>query len=129
MLSKALIPILVRQRCGHLVFISSWGGIAGRVGQANYSAAKAGLIGFTQSLAREYASRNIRANCIIPGVFESPLLKDLSPEKLNQIWDGAALKEFADLDETARFIVHLSSMKGVTGQVFHLDGRIPSVLG
>jgi 3-oxoacyl-[acyl-carrier protein] reductase len=127
--SQSLLPLLMKQRSGHFIFISSWGGRVGRMGQANYSAAKAGLIGLTQSLAREYSGRGILANCVIPGVFKSPMVESLSPEALDRLWEGAALKQFADLQEISNFIVHLSKMKGVTGQVFQLDGRISSVLG
>jgi 3-oxoacyl-[acyl-carrier protein] reductase len=129
LITKGFLPFLVRQRKGHFIFISSWGGVVGRIGQTNYASSKAALIGFTQSVAREYASRGIRANCVVPGVFQSPMLAKLSPEKLEKIWEGAALKEFGDLDEMTQFIAHLAFMKSVTGQVFHLDGRIPSVLG
>jgi 3-oxoacyl-[acyl-carrier protein] reductase len=124
LVSKILIPILAKQRSGHLIFIGSWGGCVGRAGQTNYTAAKAGLIALTQSIAREYGSRGVVANCILPGIFRSPMTDAMSPEALEKLLDDGALKRFADLKETSEFIVHLASMKGVTGQVFQLDGRI-----
>lgn len=124
-----LLPRLAKQRTGHFIFVSSWAGRTGRAGQSNYAAAKAGLIGLTQSIAREYASRGVLANCIVPGVFRSPMTEKLSPEALERLWNGAALRQFADLGEMARFIEHLAGMRGVTGQVFQLDGRIASAIG
>lgn len=123
-LSKAILPKLMKQKKGHFVFISSWSGLCGRMGQSSYSASKAGLIAFSQSLAREYASRGIRSNCIVPGVFESPFTKKLSEDQLQAIWKTSALSGFCDLRETAQFISNLVMMQDVTGQVFHLDGRI-----
>jgi len=128
LISRLLLPRFIKQRGGHFIFISSWAGRVGRVGQVNYAASKAGLIGLVQSIAREYASRKVLANGVIPGVFRSPMTEKLSPEVLERLWDGAVLKEFADLEETAQFIVHLAGMRGVTGQIFQLDGRIPVVI-
>lgn len=129
LLSKMLIARMVKQRSGHLIFVVSWAGLAGRAGQGNYSAAKAGVIGLAQSIAREYASRGILANAIIPGVFASPMTEGLDEKQVENLWGNSALKEFADLNEIAGFIVHLAGMKKVTGQVFHLDGRISPVMG
>ena len=128
LLSKLLLPRLVKQGGGRWIFISSWAGRTGRSGQANYAAAKAGLIGLTQSMAREYASRGVVINCVVPGVFKSPMTERLSQTMLERLWGGAALKQFADLNEIVQFIVHLAGMRGVTGQVFQLDGRIAPVL-
>ncbi len=122
--ARALLPLFVKQRRGHLLFISSWAGRVGRGGQANYAAAKAGLSGLAQSLAREYAPRGVRVNVVAPGPFPSPMTEGLTTEERERLWQGAALAEFADLAETARFIVHLAGMRGVTGQIFQLDGRI-----
>jgi 3-oxoacyl-[acyl-carrier protein] reductase len=124
LVSQVLLKILIKQKSGQFVFVGSWGGRVGRAGQANYSAAKSALVGLSQSIAKEYASRGIRSNVVIPGVFKSAMTDSLSAEALDRLWAGAALKEFADLEEISKFIVHLGSMKGVTGQVFQLDGRI-----
>jgi 3-oxoacyl-[acyl-carrier protein] reductase len=124
LLSKLLVTRFVKQRKGHLIFIGSWGGLVGRAGQANYAAAKAGLVALSKSIAQEYASRGILSNVIIPGVFKSPMTEKLSVEDLEKLWATAAIKQFADSKEMADFVVHLAGMKGVTGQVFQLDGRI-----
>jgi 3-oxoacyl-[acyl-carrier protein] reductase len=126
-IARLLLPWFTRQKEGHFVFISSWAGRVGRVGQANYAAAKAGLIALTQSLAREYASRNIRANCIVPGVFESPMTAALSKEALARTLADSATGELTDVRELAAFIVNLAETKDTTGQVFQLDGRIGPV--
>ena len=125
-ITRLLLPWFTRQRGGHFLFVSSWAARAGRAGQANYAAAKAGLIGLTQSIAREYASRGVQANCIIPGVFRSAMTDTLPPAALERLWSAATIQKFSDLDEIARFIVDLASMRGVSGQVFQLDGRIGS---
>jgi 3-oxoacyl-[acyl-carrier protein] reductase len=124
LLSQAILPRFMKNKRGHFIFVSSWAGYVGRIGQANYSAAKAGLFALTQSIAKEYASRGILANCIVPGIFPSPMTEKLSKDQLDRLLEDATLKRLADLDEIARFIVHLSTMQCVTGQVFHLDGRI-----
>jgi len=129
LLSKMLVTRMMKQRSGHLIFITSWAGLVGRAGQANYSAAKAGVIALAQSIAREYAPRGILANVIVPGVFPSVMTEALNEKQLEALWEDSAMKGFADLNEIAEFIVHLASMKKVTGQVFHLDGRIAPVLG
>jgi 3-oxoacyl-[acyl-carrier protein] reductase len=124
LLSKLLVARFVKQRKGHLIFIGSWGGLVGRAGQANYAAAKAGLIALSKSIAQEYASRGILSNVIIPGVFKSRITENLSAAELEKLWTAAAIKQFADPVKMAEFVVHLSEMKGVTGQVFQLDSRI-----
>lgn len=125
LVSKLLLPWFMKQRKGHLIFIGSWGGRVGRAGQTNYGSAKAGLMALIQSIAREYASRGIVANGIIPGIFRSPMTENLSQQALEEIWKDSVLKQFADFNELSAFILHLASMKGVTGQIFQLDGRIP----
>jgi 3-oxoacyl-[acyl-carrier protein] reductase len=124
LLSKLLINRFVKRRKGHLIFVGSWGGLAGRAGQANYAAAKAALVALSKSIAQEYASREILSNVIIPGIFKSPMTEKLREDELKKLWASAALKQFADPREMADFVVHLAGMRGVTGQVFQLDGRI-----
>lgn len=125
LLLKALLPRLIRQRGGHVVFVSSWAGRVGRAGQANYSAAKAGLLGLAMSAAREVASRGVRVNCVVPGVFPSAMTAGLDEASRERLWEGAAHAGESVPADLASFIANLAESGGVTGQIFHLDGRIP----
>lgn len=125
LLLRVVLPILIRQRRGHVLLVSSWAGRVGRAGQANYAAAKAGLLGLAMSAAREVASRGVRVNCVVPGVFPSAMTGALDEAARARLWEGAALAGEADPAEMAGFIVGLTETRGITGQVFQLDGRIP----
>lgn len=122
--SQAVLRIMSRQRRGHLINISSYAARNGHAGQSNYVAAKAGLIGLTQSLAREMGGRNIRVNAIFPGVLETPLTRALTSEQRDRLQTDNVLGRSTTLDEVARFIEHLARMEHVSGQTFQLDSRI-----
>jgi 3-oxoacyl-[acyl-carrier protein] reductase len=119
----ALRPIL-RQRNGHIINIGSFSGRAGQLGQANYAAAKAGLIGLTESLAKEVGSRNVRVNAVLPGVLPTSMTAKLSEAQLAEYAAANALGRINSLTEVAQFIVFLATMQNVSGQVFQLDSRI-----
>jgi 3-oxoacyl-[acyl-carrier protein] reductase len=116
--------IMIRQRTGHIINISSFSGRAGQRGQANYSAAKAGLFGLTTSLARELGSRNVRVNAILPGVLPTKMTAHLTEGELQQFAAANALGRINSLDEVARFIVFLAGTQNISGQLFQLDSRI-----
>jgi len=123
-LTRALLPGMLRNRRGHVVSIGSYSALQPPIGQSNYASAKAALIGFTKSLAREYGARNIRANCILPGFLETKMTADLSPAVVEAMREQHALGRFNTPDDVARFLGCLDSLEHVSGQVFQLDSRI-----
>lgn len=123
-ISQAVIRPMMKQRDGHILNISSHSALHGAQGQAAYAAAKAGLIGLTQSLAKEVASRNVRVNAILPGVLPTSMTASLPPEIMRSFARANALGRINDIDEVARFVVFLAEMRNVSGQVFQLDSRI-----
>lgn len=123
--SQAVLqPMMFDQRDGQIVNISSFAAKNGHAGQANYVAAKAGLVGLTQSLAKEAGRRNVRVNAIFPGVLETPMTAHLTVEQRKTLAGGNALGRSTTPEEVAAFVVHLAGMKNVSGQVFQLDSRI-----
>jgi NAD(P)-dependent dehydrogenase (short-subunit alcohol dehydrogenase family) len=124
--ARAAVPVLRKAGGGQIFFISSYAALHGAVGQANYAAAKAGLIGLAQSIAREEAAANIRANVILPGVMETGMLKNTDPQLLENFRNANVLGRLNDPAEVARFIFALSEMTCISGQVFQLDSRIAS---
>lgn len=122
--SQAVIRPMMKQRDGHIINLSSFVARTGRAGQANYAAAKAGLLGLTESIAKETGSRNVRVNAVLPGVLPTGMTATLSPEQLQTLAGANALNRLNDVAEVARFIVFLAAMKNVSGQFFQLDSRI-----
>lgn len=116
--------IMMKQRHGSIVNMSSIVGIAGNIGQMNYSASKAGIIGLTKSAAKELASRNIRVNAIAPGFVETEMTKVLSEEAREAAMKVIALKRFASVEDIANLAVFLGSDKSsyITGQTIQVDG-------
>lgn len=115
---------MMRQRSGHIVNIGSFSARFGTSGQSNYAAAKAGLIGLTQSMARELGKRNVRVNCVLPGFLETAFTADLSAEAKERALQMHELGRFNTVEEAARFVAFLETMPFVSGQVFQLDSRI-----
>ncbi len=124
--SQAALRLMSRQRCGHIINVGSYSALAGPFGQANYAAAKAGLIGLTQSLAQEYGARNIRANCILPGLLGTKMTRHLleDPAWRDKLLQGHALGRLNTPADVGRFIVSLHAMEAVSGQIFQLDSRV-----
>ncbi len=115
---------MLRRRSGHIIGIGSYSALSGPVGQVNYAAAKAGLIGLIHSLAREGGSRGVRANCVLPGFLETRMTRDLPPESVQRALESHVLGRFNTPEDAARFIVFLDGMTHVSGQVFQLDSRV-----
>lgn len=125
--SKAALRPMLKQRYGRIVNVSSLAGVAGNAGQANYSAAKAGLIGFTKALAKEVGSRNITVNAVAPGFITTDLTKDLPSELLERARQAAAIQRIGTPEDVAPAIVFLASKEAsyITGQVLGIDGGLP----
>jgi 3-oxoacyl-[acyl-carrier protein] reductase len=121
---KAALQTLMKQRSGVVVNVSSVVGITGNAGQTNYSASKAGIIGFTKSLAKELGPRNVRVFAIAPGFIQTPMTDSL-PEEVKENYLGRIpLRRFGNPDDVAQLALLLSSDRGsyVSGQVIVLDG-------
>ena len=121
---KAAARSMVRARSGRIINISSVVGLMGNAGQANYAASKAGLIGFTKSLAKELASRSIRVNVVAPGFIRTPMTDELTPEAKQGLLAQIPLGRFGEAQEIADVCSFLASdaSKYITGQVLRVDG-------
>ncbi len=122
--SQAVLRPMMKQRAGQIINLASFAGRHGARGQASYAAAKAGLLGLTESLAKEVGSRNIRVNAILPGVLPTPMTAKMTAEQLAAFAGANALGRLNSLAEVARFIAFLASTENISGQLFQLDSRI-----
>ena len=122
--TKNVIPYMMKARSGNIVNISSVVGISGNAGQTNYSASKAGIIGFTKSLAKEVASRNIRVNAVAPGFIETSMTDVLKDEIKEEIAKNIPLKRMGKPEDVANVVKFLVSEDSsyITGQVINIDG-------
>lgn len=122
--TRNVIPYMLKQRSGRIINVSSVVGVAGNAGQTNYSASKAGIIGFTKSLAKEVASRNILVNAIAPGFIDTDMTSVLSDAVKEGINAQIPLKRMGSPKEVAKVVKFLSSEDSsyVTGQVINIDG-------
>lgn len=123
-LTKAALRPLMKQRSGSIINISSIVGVRGNAGQANYSASKAGMIGFTKSVALELGSRGVRANAIAPGFIATEMTDKLDEKMVKQWEEGIPLKRIGQAEDVANTAVYFGSDMSayVTGQVLLVDG-------
>ena len=122
--TKAVTKYMMKKRNGSIINLSSVVGVAGNAGQTNYSASKAGIIGFTKSVAKELASRNIRANAVAPGFIETDMTAVLPDAVKENIHNQIPLKRMGTAKEVANLIYFLGSEESsyITGQVINIDG-------
>ncbi len=123
-LSKVVSRAMIKQRSGSIVNVASIVGMIGNAGQTNYSASKAGLIGFTKSLAREVAGRNVRVNAVAPGFIKTKMTENLNEEQQQKLREQIPMSRIGEPEEVAKAIVFLCSdlASYITGQVIQVTG-------
>lgn len=122
--SKAASRPMMKKRWGRIVNITSVSGFAGNGGQANYSAAKAGMVGFSKATAREYASRNITVNCVAPGYIRTEMTSYLDEDAEQKILTEIPLASLGEVEDIAGAVAYLVSDEAryITGQTLHVNG-------
>lgn len=128
-LTREVTHPMMRRRHGRIINISSIVGVTGNPGQANYCASKAGLIGFSKSLAQEIASRNVTVNCIAPGFIESAMTDKLNDKQKDAIMGSIPMKRMGTGAEIAAAVIYLASDEAayVTGQTIHVNGGMAMI--
>lgn len=123
-MSKAVLRGMMKKRNGRIISISSVVGATGNPGQTNYAAAKAGLVGFSKSLAREIGSRNITVNAVAPGFIDTDMTKELSEEQHEALLQQIPLKRLGQAEEIASAVVFLASPNAayISGETIHVNG-------
>jgi 3-oxoacyl-[acyl-carrier protein] reductase len=124
--TKAVCRAMIRQRCGRIVNLSSVVGQTGNAGQSIYAATKAGIVGFTKSVARELASRGITVNAVAPGFIETEMTANLSPQLQEEFLRSIPLGRFGTSEEVAQLVVFLTGPGAayITGQVMNVNGGL-----
>jgi 3-oxoacyl-[acyl-carrier protein] reductase len=123
-MSKAVIRPMMKKRNGRIINISSVVGATGNPGQTNYAASKAGLVGFSKSLAREIGSRNITVNTVAPGFIDTDMTRELATEQRDALIAQIPLKRLGSAEEVAATVVFLASPAAayITGETIHVNG-------
>jgi 3-oxoacyl-[acyl-carrier protein] reductase len=123
-LSRAVLRGMMKARAGRIVNVSSVVGFTGNPGQTNYAAAKAGMVGFSKSLAREVGSRNITVNCVAPGFIETDMTRALADEQVKKLVENVPLGRLGRVDDIAQAVLFLCSPAAgyITGSTIHVNG-------
>jgi 3-oxoacyl-[acyl-carrier protein] reductase len=124
LLSRAVLRGMMKARSGRIVNVSSVVGSSGNAGQTNYAAAKAGMVGFSKSLAREVGSRNITVNCVAPGFIETDMTRALAEEQVKRLVENIPLGRLGRVDDIAQAVLFLCSPAAayITGATLHVNG-------
>ena len=123
-MTQSVLKPMIKAREGAIINMSSVVGLMGNIGQANYAASKAGLIGFTKSVAREVANRNVRVNAIAPGMIESDMTAVLTDKVKDAMLAQIPMKQFGQAEQVADVAAFLASQDYLTGQVIAIDGGL-----
>ena len=123
-LSRAVLRGMMKARSGRIVNVSSVVGFTGNPGQTNYAAAKAGMVGFSKSLAREVGSRNITVNCVAPGFIETDMTRALADDQVKKLVENVPLGRLGRIDDVAQAVLFLCSPGAayITGATLHVNG-------
>ncbi|AEJ40367.1 hypothetical protein TPY_2199 [Sulfobacillus acidophilus TPY] len=122
--AKYALRAMLRQKSGTVINVSSISGLLGNAGQANYAAAKAGLIGLTLAIAQEYAARGITANAVVPGIIDTPMSRAVTSRVVDRKLEAILLRRPGTPDEVAQAIVLLAQNPYINGTVLRVDGGI-----
>jgi len=124
LLSRAVLRGMMKARAGRIVNVTSVVGFTGNAGQANYAAAKAGMVGFSKSLAREVGSRNVTVNCVAPGLIETDMTRSLAEEQVKKLVENVPLGRLGRVEDVAQAVAYLCSPAAayITGATIHVNG-------
>ncbi|NLM68311.1 MAG: SDR family oxidoreductase, partial [Enterococcus sp.] len=123
-MTQHVLKKMLKQREGAIINLSSVSGLIGNVGQANYAASKAGVVGFTKSVAREVAPRGITCNAIAPGFIQTDMTDVLSDKIKEQVTQNIPMQRFGQVDDVAQTAIFLAKNSYITGQVINVDGGL-----